>query len=264
MTLLKRLGNKSAIAEKIIPLFPRHDSYSIFRVPFFGAGGIFFRKRRSRHNYLNDLDQEVINLYRVVNDSPELFEKQLWETPIHSSLWAWWQNNIPKDPIKRAVRFLILSNCGVMGKAENLKYVNSGAVQMALKELRKFNLDRCKFDCDTALKFLKKTSWTLDQDGKVFTYCDPPYIGTTSNYSDKSWSAADLKEMVEYLLSEGERFAISELGGGLSDEILSSFPLQKVPVCTKYFLTQKKAEECLWVNYSPPQEQIDIFGNRVE
>ena len=39
--ILSRLGNKSAIADKIIQYFPSHE---IYIEPFFGAGGMFFNK----------------------------------------------------------------------------------------------------------------------------------------------------------------------------------------------------------------------------
>ncbi|HBZ37548.1 MAG TPA: restriction endonuclease subunit M, partial [Balneola sp.] len=39
--ILTRLGNKRALADKIIPFFPKHELYI---EPFFGAGGMFFSK----------------------------------------------------------------------------------------------------------------------------------------------------------------------------------------------------------------------------
>ena len=39
--ILRRLGNKKLIAEKIICHFPPHE---IYIEPFFGAGGMFFNK----------------------------------------------------------------------------------------------------------------------------------------------------------------------------------------------------------------------------
>lgn len=54
--ILRRLGNKQAIAHKIIPYFPPHK---IYIEPFFGAGGMFFNKPKAKYNIVNDLDRCV-------------------------------------------------------------------------------------------------------------------------------------------------------------------------------------------------------------
>ena len=56
--LIRRRGNKSKLAEKIIENFPPHE---IYIEPFFGAGGLFFNKPLAKFNILNDLDKNVIN-----------------------------------------------------------------------------------------------------------------------------------------------------------------------------------------------------------
>ena len=48
--ILRRLGNKQAIAEKIQTYFPAHK---IYIEPFFGAGGMFFNKRKAKYNIVN-------------------------------------------------------------------------------------------------------------------------------------------------------------------------------------------------------------------
>lgn len=45
--ILRRLGNKSKLAAKIIPYFPAHK---IYIEPFFGAGGMFFNKPKAKYN----------------------------------------------------------------------------------------------------------------------------------------------------------------------------------------------------------------------
>ena len=44
--ILRRLGNKGKIADKIQSYFPEHK---IYIEPFFGAGGMFFNKRKSHY-----------------------------------------------------------------------------------------------------------------------------------------------------------------------------------------------------------------------
>ncbi len=61
--LLRRLGNKQRNAAKYLPLMPPHR---IYFETFFGAGGMFFNKPLADYSYLNDLDGDVYNLFRVV------------------------------------------------------------------------------------------------------------------------------------------------------------------------------------------------------
>ena len=65
MGVLRRLGNKSRMAKRLIPNFPAHRVYI---EPFFGAGGMFFNKRKAPHNFLNDMDSEVFNLWMVIKE----------------------------------------------------------------------------------------------------------------------------------------------------------------------------------------------------
>ena len=75
--ILRRLGNKSKIAEDIITYFPDHK---IYVEPFFGAGGMFFNKRKAKYNIVNDLDCEVVNLFQVIQKDKIGFEevKKSW------------------------------------------------------------------------------------------------------------------------------------------------------------------------------------------
>ena len=72
--ILTRVGNKKRIASYIYKLFPEHNLYI---EPFFGAGGMFFQKPRSKYNIVNDLDSDVYNLFMVILNQKEDFKKLL-------------------------------------------------------------------------------------------------------------------------------------------------------------------------------------------
>ena len=59
--VLKYPGSKWRLAEWIVSLMPPHKSYL---EPFFGSGAVFFKKPPSRIETINDLDGEIINLFR--------------------------------------------------------------------------------------------------------------------------------------------------------------------------------------------------------
>lgn len=108
--ILRRLGNKSKIAHKIQEYFPPHK---IYIEPFFGAGGMFFNKPKAKYNIVNDLDSDVFNLFQVVMNQKDELKEAFYMMQIHSDLLEYWKENEEIEPIKKALRFLFLSNMGI-------------------------------------------------------------------------------------------------------------------------------------------------------
>ena len=75
---------------KIQKYFPEHK---IYIEPFFGAGGMFFNKPKSKYNIVNDLDSDVFNLFQVVMNQKKELEKAFYMMPIHSDLLNYWKQN---------------------------------------------------------------------------------------------------------------------------------------------------------------------------
>lgn len=75
---IKYPGAKWSIADWIVSLMPPHKSYL---EPFFGSGAVFFTKPPSAIETINDLDGEIVNLFRVVRDTPEALEWAVALTP---------------------------------------------------------------------------------------------------------------------------------------------------------------------------------------
>ena len=105
--ILRRLGNKQAIAQDIIKYFPEHKAYI---EPFFGAGGMFFNKRKAKYNMVNDLDSDVFNLYQVLKNNKDELIKEFKMMPIHADLLKYWKENNETEPIKKALRLLAAMN----------------------------------------------------------------------------------------------------------------------------------------------------------
>lgn len=67
------VGDKRRLAKHILPLFPAHTCYV---EPFCGGAALYFLKETSKVEVINDVNGELINLYRVIKNHLEEFVRQ--------------------------------------------------------------------------------------------------------------------------------------------------------------------------------------------
>lgn len=203
--ILRRLGNKKKIAKEIQKHFPPHK---IYIETFFGAGGMFFNKPKVKYNIVNDIDSDVFNLFQVVMNQKEELEKAFYMMPIHSDLLDYWKKNQETDPIKKALRFLFLSNLTYMGtgeqmrtRADNVKKDFEKNLEITFNLLSDINFSNFDFR-----KFLTSIEF---RGSNEFIYNDPPYLGTTDNYSN-SFTEQDSFDLFEANQATKCKWAMSE------------------------------------------------------
>ncbi len=204
--ILRRLGNKSKIAHKIQEYFPSHKLYI---EPFFGAGGMFFNKLKAKYNIVNDLDIDVFNLFQVVMNQKEDLIEAFYKMPEHTALLKHWKKENEKDPILKALRFLLISNFTLYGTGGTIRLGANNSKHIFYSNLDKtfaalFGVQFSNFPFD---KFLK--SIDFDPKENTFIYCDPPYLGTGNNYSH-SFSEKDSGSLFDTLEKTGCKWAMSE------------------------------------------------------
>lgn len=220
--ILRRLGNKKSIAHKVQEHFPAHTLYV---EPFFGAGGMFFNKPKAKYNIVNDYDSDVYNLYQVVMNQKEAFIEAWCNMPLHEDLWKHWKKNKETDPIKRACRFLLLSNFSFMGKGSTYLW-RSGQAKTQVLELLDittkmlFDVEFMNSDFRMVLSRLPKR--LKESKNYTFCYCDPPYIDTSHNYA-KGFTHNDSQQLFACLMESGVNWAMSEFDHPLILEQAKSY-----------------------------------------
>ena len=178
--LIPWMGSKRRLAKRITPLFPEHTCYV---EPFAGAGGMFFSKEESKVEVLNDIDGDIVNLYRVVKHHIEpLYQEFKWSLTSREQ-WQWLNDTPPEalTDIQRAARFLYLQKLAFGGKAHGRTY---GTTTTTRPKLNLLTLEEDLIDMHQRLSGvqIERKPWQdivqrYDRPHTLF-YCDPPYWGT--------------------------------------------------------------------------------------
>ena len=208
--ILNRLGNKKKLAAKIQQYFPEHTTYV---EPFMGAGGMYFHKPKAKYNILNDNDSNVFHLYQTLKKSPKNLADKFLDMPKHQDMMRWCKKTKPQGVYDKTNCFLMGSNMTFMGKGSTLRFGNTNERRDFLKKANA-TYDYLKDAQFMNKDFRKVISSIADREKpKTFVYADPPYVGTDSNYEDKSWKPKDLDDLMRELKHSKTRFAISEFKG---------------------------------------------------
>ena len=89
--------------------FPQHHSYL---EPFLGSGAVLFNKPRSHIETVNDLDGNVVNLFRWIREDPERLAREIYLTPYSREVYKHAFDEKPEDSFQKAVNFYIRLNMG--------------------------------------------------------------------------------------------------------------------------------------------------------
>ncbi|WP_257274261.1 DNA adenine methylase [Endozoicomonas sp. SESOKO4] len=175
--LVPWIGGKRKLAPHILPLFPNHTCYV---EPFCGAAALFFLKEESKVEVLNDVNGDLVNLYRVVKHHLEELYKQFKWTLTSRQNYEWLLKTQPETltDIQRASRFLYLQKLAFGGKVEGQSF---GTSATSRSRFNIFSLEQDLADAHFRLAnaTIENLDWAktiekYDRPGTLF-YCDPPY-----------------------------------------------------------------------------------------
>ncbi|HBU81738.1 MAG TPA: DNA adenine methylase [Paenibacillus sp.] len=96
-------GSKWSMADWIISHMPPHKTYL---EPFFGSGAVLFNKSTSALETINDIDGDVVNLFKVIRERPEELSWAVEWTPYSRDEYYWSYETVTDD-LERARRFLV-------------------------------------------------------------------------------------------------------------------------------------------------------------
>ena len=196
------MGGKRRLAKHIIPLFPKHQCYV---EPFCGGAAIFFMKPESKYEVINDINTDIINLYRVTKYHIDELYKQLKWMLTSREIFEWLKVTPPESmtDIQRATRFLYLQKTcfGALSHRNNPSF---GTSTTSRARFNIFNFEQVLSDAHLRLSHvtIENMGWQeiikrYDRPHTLF-YCDPPYWEVTGYASAFTWDEyVEINEMME-------------------------------------------------------------------
>ncbi|QGA37973.1 DNA adenine methylase [Burkholderia glumae] len=180
LPIIAWIGGKRRLAEHLIPRFPRHECYVEV---FAGGAALYFMRPPARVEVINDVNGELVNLYRVVKNHLEEFVRQ-FKWALSSRVVFEWHKTTPPETltdIQRAARFFYLQQQCFGGRVESQSFGTSTTTPPGLNLLRiEETLSaahlRLSSTCIEQLDW-KKCIDRYDREHSFF-YLDPPYFET--------------------------------------------------------------------------------------
>lgn len=242
----------------LVKYFPVHK----LRIElFFGAGGSYFYLPQPKYAILNDLDDDVTNLYLVVQNDPKALERAISVMPISESLIRYWKINTESDPIKRAVRFLLLSNFTYMGKGDTIRAGLDNAKKTLINNIEPtfIRLQNAKILNKDFREVLPSISFSkgLNDKDQCFCYMDPIYEETEHYYKVPKWSRQDTNDCFDIMKSSGIRCAMSEFDSQFLRRRAKELSLHYHVLKERANIKNRRIE-VLITNYEDSQYRIDF------
>jgi DNA adenine methylase len=179
--IVRWIGGKRRLAARILPLFPPHSCYV---EPFAGGAALFFlRPTPAKVEVLNDINGELINLYRVVQNHLEEFVRQFKWALSSRQVFKWLQMTRTETltDIQRAARFYYLQQSAFGARVDSQSYGTATTTPPGLNLLRlEENLSAAHLRLSrTCIEHLgwEEVIRKYDREHTLF-YCDPPYWQT--------------------------------------------------------------------------------------
>jgi DNA adenine methylase len=173
------LGGKRRLADIIIPRFPAHTCYVEV---FAGGAALYFLRPPAEVEVINDVNGDLVSLYRVVQNHLEEFVRQFKWALSSREIFKWLQDTPPETltDIQRAARFYYLQHQAFGGKVQGQTW--GTATTAPPVNLLRIEEQLSAAHLRLAGAYIERLDWRecmrrYDRAHTLF-YLDPPYWQT--------------------------------------------------------------------------------------
>lgn len=264
---LKWHGGKHYLAKRIVSLMPKHTHYV---EPYFGGGAVLFAKPMGCSEVINDLNEGLINFWRVLRDPDSFTQLQelVQKTPFSEQEFLqakdWSERPIKPPDVAAAWAFFVQYRQSRQGLGKCFATLTKNRTRRGVNEQAASWLSAIEGLSDAHLRLrsvviLKKPALKVIQqeDGpNTLFYLDPPYLHetrvTTKDYAHEM-SLFDHQSLLSALECLQGKFILSGYRSELYDSVARQQKWRRVDVEIDNKASSKsvkeKKTECLWMNY---------------
>lgn len=190
-----RIGSKRRIVNKVLNRFPSNYEEMIYVEPFFGSGSIFFNKKQSQKEVINDLDKDLMNSYKNIKKIKTIPDSypELENIKTDNELTAFYKSK-SNNPFQQFYKDVV-KYCSTFGnKGTNNAYVDKKPSLLKSKYIP-FYQERLK----NAVIHSKDYKGIIKQYDSVNTlfYLDPPYEDATGLYKNSGMNFEELQDILK-------------------------------------------------------------------
>jgi DNA adenine methylase len=245
--------------------FPKHR---IYVEPFGGSGAVLLRKNPSEVEVYNDLDGEIVNLFRVCRENGEELSRLVFLTPYSRDEFL--KSFEPSDDsLEQARRTVIRS---FQGFGSGYATVNDGS--KCAKPNNGFRIDWRVKRNNISKSWCKVSSTVMEVINRLrevvienesyevvikrndtkdtLIYADPPYLTSTRDSGKDYRHEFDIDDHVQLakILHEvSGAVVVSGYRSDLYDELYKGWHRAD---CVSQTAANTKRIECIWMNYDQP------------
>lgn len=268
-------GSKWSIADWIIAHFPTGYEKMVYLEPFVGSGAVFFNKAPGAVETINDLDSDIVNLFRVLRERPDDLKRALDLTPYSREEYD--LSFQPCDePVEKARRYMVKTTQAIGAKMDgkcgwrNHKQMKIGGtackwagitetIDTAAARLRGNTTHLVQVEHMDALRLIERYN-----NADVLMYLDPPYLRSTRKsgvlYKHEMDEAGQIL-LLDLITKSRAKIIISGYDSDLYNRRLADWHRDSTQSQTT---SAEFATETIWMNYEPPMEQYSIFQEGTE
>ena len=249
--VLKYPGSKWRMADWVVSHMPEHGTYL---EPFFGSGAIFFNKKPSKVETINDINGSVVNLFMVIREQPkELVRLIEWTPWSREEYYNSFETS--NDPLENARRFLVRT---WQGRASDTSKKTGWRHERQGKQGRNAGKIWCDLDKRIAITALRlKEAQIENQDAiklieryafpDILIYADPPYPLSTrcEKLYTHEMTDSDHVELLEILDNHPGPVLLSGYACELYDSRLTHWTRKTAKAFAE---GGREREEVLWIN----------------
>ena len=271
------LGSKATMLDIILPNIPEHKHYV---EPFCGTAIVYLYKQPARINTLNDIDTNIVNFFRVLQDrdkTKELLRRLRytpWAKAEYKRACLLLSSNREIDEITRAWAFYVAQcmsmkfsyysdpNGSSFGYVLNIKrnYIVYRDFISRVRRLAEnaLKLRQCQILNDDGVEVMKR----FDHE-EAFMFVDPPYLSTTVRSKSRIYATEYNDELhhrlIDFVRNAKSKIMLASYPNEMYDRLLDCgwVRIDKVRCISAGYYTSKRKKqlrriESLYLNYQPP------------